>query len=130
MPNKGKGSKVAAAQARAKAAAKKKARHGGPALPAAAYTKPDPETEEALEAEEAMSDPASGSQSPLAAPSRPAGTATRTYSARTIGQRRERHATPTLTGASLKRELSMIGALTAFAGIILAVLRLMTDLGA
>ena len=48
MPNK-KGSKVAASKARAQVKAKKKARQTGPALAAAAYVPPPPETEDGPE---------------------------------------------------------------------------------
>ena len=126
MPGK-RGSKVAAAQARAKAAAKKKARQGGPVLPAAAYVPPPTEAEEEeVEAEELAAQPAA-TPAPVR---RPVATATRPQAIRSISMRRERHAAPALSGAGLKRELGMIAGLTGIVGVVLAVLKLATDIGA
>ena len=123
MPNK-KGSKVAASKARAQAKAKKKARQGGPVLAAAAYV-PPPVGEEADEdVHEPALEPAAA---PAATAERPAPAAARAPR----GFRRElAHQAPPALSVSLRREVGLIGALTAVVGAALLGLRFLTDLGA
>ena len=124
MPNK-KGSRVAASQARAKSAAKKKAHSVGPDLAAAAHaTEPTPAT--TLEGVTGTSVvPASTTSatveaalSPLPAPA-----------LRRTTSRRERQALTVMSAGSLRREVAMIGSITALAAVALAVTKLVTDLG-
>jgi hypothetical protein len=134
MPSK-KGSKVAASRARAQATAKKKARSTGPVLPAAAFATPvaDPPEADIPEAEvlEAEGEPveAQAASAPAPASARaPARPAPR-VAARAV-TRRERHATVAIVGMTLRREVAMIGAITAVTGVVLTVIKLATDLGA
>ena len=130
MPNK-KGSKVAASKARAQAMAKKKARHAGPVLAAAAYVPPPPVDEEATAesdgaideaAPAATSAPASVAIAPPAAQAPPA-RAPRGFS------RERAHQTPPALSVSLRREVGLIGVLTVVVVGVLVALRLFTDLG-
>ncbi|MEX2599778.1 MAG: hypothetical protein WD533_09010 [Dehalococcoidia bacterium] len=120
MPSK-RGSKVAAAQAKAKEAAKKKSRQSGPSLAAAAYVPPEPEKEETEEDADKVL------QAPDKTASRPV--LNRAQAVRSISMRRERHAEPVLSG-NLTREVSMIGILTVLMGAALVALKFATDLGA
>jgi hypothetical protein len=126
MPNK-KGSRVAASQARAKSAAKKKNHSAGPDLAAAAQA---PESTDALAQEQEEGSAvavveASGeeleaaAQAPTLAPRRTGRAASR----------RERQALTVMSAGSLRREVLMIGSVTALMGITLAVIKLVTDLG-
>lgn len=134
MPNK-KGSRVAASQARAKAAAKRKARSSGPDLGAIA-SRPAPvdtagSTEdvapEAVVVAESDIELNAAEESmpvtPAAAMIAPAVRRTRAAS------RRERQAMTVVAAGSLKWELTLIGSAAASMGIGLVVLKLITDLG-
>lgn len=128
MPNK-KGSKVAASRAKSQQKAKKKARQTGPNIPVAAaapapveITEEDADLETGI-LESAVVEPEQAqpvATAPARQPARRAAAATR----------RERQAHALVAGSSLKREVSLIGAITAAAGVALAVLKLATDLGA
>lgn len=132
MPNK-KGSRVAASQARAKAAAKKKARSSGPDLSAIASRPAPVDTAESTEnvAPEAVAESdvelnaaeESVSITPATVATAPAVRRTRAAS------RRERQAMTVVAAGSLRWELTMIGSATAAMGIGLVVLKLATDLG-
>ncbi len=121
-----KGSKIAASQARAKTAAKKKSHSTGPDIAAAAYEAPaedsdSPESDGAATVAVAEGDGAAESVAPAAAPA-----------PRRIGRaasRRERQALTVMSAGSLRREVAMIGTVTALTGVLLAVLKLATDLG-
>ena len=126
MPNK-KGSRVAASQARAQAAAKKKARGGGPDLSAAARPAPaeTPELEDGAELDEgAVAVEATAAdhygETAVAVP------APRRLRA---ASRRERHAMTAVSAGSLQWEVSLIAGGTVMVGIGLAVIKLTTDLG-
>ncbi len=128
MPNK-RGSKVAASQARAKAAARKKAHSTGPVIAAAALTRPPEVNDDELEHEELdQVDEAAGvvEEEEDAAPARPPARAPRIARA---GARREHQTAVAFTGVSLRREVGLIGAITASIGVALALLKLLTDLG-
>ena len=134
MPNK-KGSKVAASKARAQAMAKKKARHGGPALAAAAYVPPPPAAEgattetdgavdEATLSSNAGPDMGTGSVAVAAPPlTAPPARAPRGFS------RERAHQAPPALSVSLRREVGLIGALTVVVVLVLVALRLFTGLG-
>ena len=131
MPNK-KGSRVAASQARAKEAARKKARAGGPDLGGVAarpvVMTDEFETEEGVELEEsavAVAQEIDGSDEDAAAPVAVAVAPRRTRAA----SRRERAAMSAVASGSLRWELSLIAAATAAIGIGLTVVKLATDLG-
>jgi len=129
MPNK-KGSRVAASQARAKAAAKKKAHSSGPDLSAIASRPAPVDTAESTEnvAPEAVAVAESDVElnaaeesvpvTPAAASTAPAVRRTRAAS------RRERQAMTVVAAGSLRWELTMIGSATAAMGIGLVVLKL------
>ncbi len=125
MPSK-RGSKVAAAQARAKAAAKKKARQGASTLPATSYITPVTEAEEEEEENQQGVAPAEAS---VAVQSKTEAAGARTQAVRAISMRRERHAAPSQVGASLRRELGMIGGLASFTGVVLVILKLVMHIG-
>lgn len=124
MPSK-KGSRIAASQARAKSAAKKKAHSSGPDLAAAAQEievsdAPELNEETAVAVAEADGDvPEAAAPVSTPAPRRTGRAASR----------RERQALTVISGGSLQREIVMIGAITALMGITLAVIKLATDLG-
>lgn len=134
MPNK-KGSRVAASQARAKAAAKKKARSSGPDLSAIASRPAPVDTAESTEnvAPEAVAVAESDVELNAAEESvsiTPATVATAPAVRRTrAASRRERQAMTVVAAGSLRWELTMIGSATAAMGIGLVVLKLATDLG-
>ena len=135
MPNK-KGSKVAASKARAQAMAKKKARHGGPALAAAAYAPPPPAAEGATDeadgaTDEAAPASAAGSVAVAAGGAAIAARATPATPARAPRgfSREHAHQAPSALSVSLRREVGLIGALTVVAVLVLVALRLFTDLG-
>jgi hypothetical protein len=126
MPNK-QGSRVAASQARAKSAAKKKAHSTGPDLAAAAQAPgaTDPLAQEQEEGSAVAVVEASGAELEAAAPAS-------TPAPRRTGRaasRRERQALTVMSAGSLRREIVMIGSVTALMGITLAVIKLVTDLG-
>ena len=124
MPNK-KGSRVAASKARAQAKAKKKARHGGPLLAAAAYAPPPPVAEGATGETDGAIGEAAPAPAAIAAPPAPAPPARAPR-----GFSRERaHQAPSALSVSLRREVGLIGALTVVVVAILVALRLFTDLG-
>jgi hypothetical protein len=130
MPNK-KGSRVAASQARSQAKAKKKARSGGPLISTAPYRAPgeSDEVEEQPDADAVIAaavEPDGASVEPATPPAVRAAAPARRV--RTV-PRRERQALVAVQGGSLMREVSLIGAVTALAGIALAVLKLATDIG-
>ena len=122
MPNK-KGSKVAASKARAQVKAKKKARQTGPALAAAAYVPPPPETEDGAEPHEETEPAREASTAPAAAPA--LATAVRPSAHAPRGRQQP----APVPGVSLRREVGFIGALTVVIGVVLAVLKVFTDLG-
>jgi len=128
MPNK-KGSRVAASQARAKAAAKKKARSSGPDLSAIASRPAPMDTADSTEnlAPEAVavaeSDVELNAAEELVPVTPVAVRRTRAAS------RRERQAMTVVAAGSLKWELTLIGSATAAMGIGLVVLKVATDLG-
>jgi hypothetical protein len=119
-----KGSKIAASQARAKTAAKKKAHSTGPVIAAAAYDAlavdgDSPESDGEVTGVIAESDSAAHVVAVAPTPRR-------------IGRaasRRERQALTVMSAGSLRREVAMVGVVTALAGVLLAVLKLATDLG-
>ena len=122
MPNK-KGSRVAASKARAQTKAKRKARQTGPALAAAAYVPPPPETEDGAEPHEEAEVAHAASTALAAAPV--AATPVRS----SAPAHRERQQPLSVPGVSLRREMGFIGALTVVIGVLLAVLKVFTDLG-
>ena len=132
MPN-NRGSRIAASRARAQAKAHKKAHSTGPVIAAAAHVAPV--TDEEIMNEDAPSALATeqagdGKQAEAAAPA-PAKTAPavrRSNVSRTVTRQRE--AVVSLQSVNLKREVATIGIITAFIGIVLAVLKLATDIGA
>ena len=141
MPNK-KGSKVAASRARAQAAAKKKAKSTGPALPAAAFVKPGaaPEAPEEMdeeldqELEEALATDAEPTEAVATVPTGEQRAALATATQRRSGPRvtatrRHRQATGIGPSPSLRREVGLIGAITVVIGVALAVIKFATDLG-
>ena len=124
MPSK-KGSKIAASQARAKTAAKKKANSSGPVLPAAALAPEgidDSELEEGTAVAVAEFD---GNEAEAVAP---VGAQAPRRTGR-AASRRERQALTVVSGGSLRREVAMIGSVAALMGVALAVIKLVTDLG-
>ena len=124
MPTNKKGSRLAASQARARAAARKKTRTGGPDLSGA--TKPVPI--EAEEAEEEEVEAANGlAERAASQPIRVPINAPSPY--RRAATRRERQALTVVSGGSLKWELTLITIITACAGGALAALKLFTDFG-
>lgn len=125
MPGK-KGSRVAASQARAKANAKKKAKSAGPDLSSAAREAPteslvdDAELEGATEESSVAVAEASTALPTTPAPRQPA---------RRAASRRERQAFNAISAGSLKREVLTIGIIASLSGVVLAVVKLATDLG-
>lgn len=123
MPANRKGSRIAASQARAKAAARKKTRTAGPDLSGATKPVPiEPTTEEEeVEAANAFAERASSQpiRVPLAAPS--------PY--RRAATRRERQALNIVSAGNLKWELTLVTIITALCGAALAVLKLVVDFG-
>ena len=132
MPNK-KGSRVAASQARAKAAAKKKARSSGPDLSAIASRPAPVDTAESTEdvAPEAVAESdVELNTAEESVPVTSAAAATTPAVRRTrAASRRERQAMTVVAAGSLKWELTLIGSATAAMGVGLVVLKLATDLG-
>ena len=127
MPN-NKGSRIAASQARAKAAARRKTRAAGPDLSGA--TKPVELSETDLEAEEQdepMAVAPAATERLVSQPVRMPGAMPSPY--RRASTRRERQALNVISGGSLKWELSLIMAIAAICGVALAVLKLATDFG-
>jgi hypothetical protein len=119
-----KGSKIAASQARAKTAAKKKAHSTGPDIAAAAYDALDVdgdlvESEDEPTVAVTEGDDAEPSIAVAPAPRRVGRTASR----------RERQVVAVMSAGSLRREVALIGVVTAITGVLLAVLKLGTDLG-
>jgi hypothetical protein len=132
MPNK-KGSRVAASQARAKAAAKKKARSSGPDLSAIASRPAPVDTAESTEdvAPEAVAESdveLNTAEESVPVTSAAAATAPAVRRTR-AASRRERQAMTVVAAGSLKWELTLIGSATAAMGVGLVVLKLATDLG-
>jgi hypothetical protein len=132
MPNK-KGSRVAASQARAKAAAKKKARSSGPDLSAIASRPAPVDTAESTEdvAPEAVAESdveLNTAEESVPVTSAAAATAPAVRRTR-AASRRERQAMTVVAAGSLKWELTLIGSATAAMGVGLVVLKLATDIG-
>jgi hypothetical protein len=137
MPSK-KGSRVAASQARAKTAAKKKARSGGPDLSGAVArseavdavaSSDDDELDESAIAVAGGTDEVGDEQVDTAVTAlAPVATAPAVRRARGAS-RRERQAMSVVGAGSLKWELSLIGSTTAVMGVALVVLKLATDIG-
>jgi hypothetical protein len=132
MPSK-KGSKIAASQARAKSAAKKKANSSGPVIAAAAVQAPELAAEETSELEEGAvlvaADVSGDPDSPAATTPAPAVTVSAPRRTGRTASRRERQALTVMSGGSLQREVITIGMVTAAMGVALAVLKIATDLG-
>ena len=127
MPNK-KGSRIAASQARAKSAAKKKAHSVGPDLAAAAHlTEPAPNA--ALEDTAATAGSAVSATSPRATPAEATSSPSPSPSLRRTTSRRERQALTVMSAGSLRREIAMIGSITALVAVALTVMKLATDFG-
>jgi len=135
MPSSNKGSRIVASQARAKAAAKKKAHSSGPDLSGLAAqpasvealgTDENAELEEGVVAVAATSD--DGDQVAAAAPTPVAATPALVRRSRGAS-RRERQAMTVVAAGSLKWELSLIGSATAAMGVALVVLKVATDIG-
>lgn len=133
MARKKAGSRVAAGQQKAKERARRRARSGGPSLPESAYAVPaapeDLEQDMAQEAGGGADAASGGAQEPLtdaAAPPTPA--AVRRLPA--AAQRRARQAAVMTPAGSLKREIALIGSLTAVVAAALTALKLATSLGA
>ncbi|MDA0798744.1 MAG: hypothetical protein O2826_10010 [Chloroflexi bacterium] len=125
MPNK-KGSRIAASQARAKSAAKKKSHASGPDLAAAAQEVQDDPQELDEQADVAVA-VVEGDETQAAAPAAAAAPAPRRVGR--AASRRERQALTVMSSGSLGREVAMIGIVTAVMGVALAVIKLATDLG-
>ena len=127
MANKKAGSRAAAGQAKARERARRKARVGGPSVPAAAYAPPveddGAERSEPVREPDA-SDVAADAPAPVA---RPAPRAAREASAPV---RRERVAAAMTPTGSLKRELALIAVLTALIAAALATMEATNLLGA
>lgn len=127
MPNK-KGSRIAASQARAKSAAKKKAHSVGPDLAAAAHiTEPAPEAALEETTVAAVSAVAATSVKATTAEATPSPSAS--PSLRRTTSRRERQALTVMSAGSLRREIAMIGSITALVAVALTVTKLVTDFG-
>ncbi len=124
MPSK-KGSKIAASQARAKSAAKKKAHSTGPDLAAAAR---ETEVTDALSEEGVTAVAATVADGNDAGEAHPASSPAPRRTGRTAS-RRERQALTVMSAGSLRREVAIIGSVTALMGITLALVKLVTDLG-
>jgi len=134
MPSSNKGSRIAASQARAKVAAKKKARSGGPDLSGLTVR---PESADASDADEnveleegAVSVAEVSDDGVEVAEAAPAPAAAAPLVRRSRGaSRRERQAMTVVAAGSLKWELSLIGSATVAMAVALVVLKLVTDIG-
>ena len=124
MSNK-KGSRIAASQARAKSAAKKKAHSSGPDLAAATQ---EIEIADAPELDEETAVAVAEAEGDTVATAAPVSTPAPRRTGR-AASRRERQALTVVSSGNLPRELTMIGIVTALMGIALAVIKLATDLG-
>ena len=127
MANKKAGSRAAAGQAKARERARRKARVGGPSVPAAAYA--PPVEDDGVERAEAVREPDASdvaADAPAPAP-RPAPRAAREAPAPV---RRERVAAAMTPTGSLKRELALIAVLTALIAAALAAMEATNLLGA
>ena len=122
MPKASKGSRIAASRARAQAAARKKSHATGPDLTGA--LKPTPTDNEVPD--EQAADIAIATAAAQPAPQRAVAVAS---PRRRTATRRERQALTVTSAGNLKWELSLIAITTAAAGVVLAVLKLATDLG-
>ncbi len=130
MANKKAGSRAAAGQAKARERARRKARVGGPSVPAAAYA-PPVEDDGAGHAE-AVGEPAAAAavaDAPAPTP-RPAPRAAAPARESAAPVRRERVAAAMTPTGSLKRELVLIASLTALIAAALAALEVTNALGA
>lgn len=133
MARKKAGSRVAAGQQRAKERAKRRARSGGPSLPESAYAAPaapedlDQDAAQEPGGTDAASSIAQELSPEAAAPSTPAAAVRRPSAA---VQRRARQAAVMAPAGSLKREIALIGSITAVVAAALAALKLATSLGA
>lgn len=130
MANKKAGSRAAAGQAKARERARRKARVGGPSVPAAAYAPPVEDDgvghAEAVRAPDAA---AAVADAPAPAP-RPAPRAAAPAREAAAPVRRERVAAAMTPTGSLKRELALIASLTALIAAALAALEVTNALGA
>lgn len=127
MPNK-KGSRVAASQARAKVAAKKKAHASRPDLTAARVAPAQPAPDQPAEDTE----PTEGAQETslaMATDHVPAAAAPAPRTTHRTATRRERQALTAFAAGNLKREVLTIGVLATLSAIALVTVKLATDLG-
>lgn len=130
MANKKAGSRAAAGQAKARERARRKARVGGPSVPAAAYA--PPVEDDGVERTEAVREPAAAdavADAPAPTP-RPAPRAAAPARESAAPVRRERVAAAMTPTGSLKRELALIASLTALIAAALAALEVTNALGA
>lgn len=128
MANKKAGSRAAAGQAKARERARRKARVGGPSVPAAAYA-PPVEDDGAGHAESVREPDAAAAVADAPAP-RPAPRAAAPARESAAPVRRERVAAAMTPTGSLKRELALIASLTALIAAALAALEVTNALGA
>ena len=132
MANKKAGSRAAAGQAKARERARRKARVGGPSVPAAAYA--SPVEDDGVGHAEAAHEPeaaATVADAPAPAPApRPAPRAAAPPRESAAPVRRERVAAAMTPTGSLKRELALIASLTALIAAALAALEVTNALGA
>ncbi len=128
MANKKAGSRAAAGQAKARERARRKARVGGPSVPAAAYA-PPVEDDGAGHAEAVGEPEAAVADAPAPTP-RPAPRAAAPARESAAPVRRERVAAAMTPTGSLKRELALIASLTALIAAALAALEVTNALGA
>ena len=122
MPNK-KGRKVAASRERARAAARRKARSGGPDIPqrtAQTPTAPQSTQEE---------DDQTPAQQPVEALEAQSAVAERPAAARTAYRQRRQRDAALATGPSVTRELLRIGVIMLVIAVVLIALKLGTPLG-
>ena len=130
MANKKAGSRAAAGQAKARERARRKARVGGPSVPAAAYASPV-EDDGAGHAEAVREPDAAPGVADAPAPTpRPAPRAAAPARESAAPVRRERVAAAMTPTGSLKRELALIASLTALIAAALAALEVTNALGA
>lgn len=130
MANKKAGSRAAAGQAKARERARRKARVGGPSVPAGAYT--PPVEDDGAGPAEAVGEPAAAAavaDAPAPTP-RPAPRAAAPARESAAPVRRERVAAAMTPTGSLKRELALIASLTALIAAALAALEVTNALGA
>ena len=130
MANKKAGSRAAAGQAKARERARRKARVGGPSVPAAAYA--PPVEDDGAGPAEAVREPAAAAavaDAPAPTP-RPAPRAAAPARESAAPVRRERVAAAMTPTGSLKRELALIASLTALIAAALAALEVTNALGA